>query len=544
MAQTIQAIFVDPPIAIARLGGSRIPQDAYIWVEPGNPRSDGNTVAAPWWSLDVQTDGSVTPRMPTDVRLRDGDLIRPVAPFFEVWASIGEPGSPSSRWQDVPVTPALLQEFQLGEAALAFQFNAQNRKVARRMVDDDLAFGTYPPVTVSANDHGVHALSATSPPGAAVPMIPAGSTIPLGSVQVMRSRRQPKSNDRRAPWHDVVNVEAIRFRFTPAHGHFYGPPEAAKKTKRRLAAVDKANAFLNPKAGWYGERAKSTLQPIDTYDMLIPETQRDSNPPSLGVVDDTCEVRVTITLALPGRPLVAHANIFVGPPDFGPDRRPFLSLADELGDRGAASAARNQAMTKAEREAWVEDLFERIYETVSMFNLDHFQFDSGIRLQGDRLLPKRDALAGDGVLTPKDHAMTNRDALRNITNRVPPRTEEQPLPLSQYARMRHKSIQDIDALKELLDENPGRLQQLIRRPFEVEAAENGDVTTMRMPPFMRNSNAFPLTLSAWQYELLMEWVTSLPEPRKKSRAGAALSPRAKRRRDAILAWLDAQEYNR
>jgi hypothetical protein len=42
----------------------------------------------------------------------------------------------------------------------------------------------------------------------------------------------------------------------------------------------------------------------------------------------------------------------------------------------------------------------------------------------------------------------------------------------------------------------------------------------------------------------MEWVTSLPEPRKKSRAGAALSPRAKRRRDAILAWLDAQEYNR
>jgi hypothetical protein len=539
MAQTIQAIFVDPPIAIARLGGSRIPLDAYIWVEPGNPRSDGNTVVAPWWSLDVHPDGSVAPRMPTDVRLRDGDLIRPVAPFFEVWASIGEPGSPPSRWQDVPLTPALLQEFQLGEAALTFQFDAQNRKAARRVVNDDLAFGTYPPVAVSANDHGVHALSATSPPGAAVPMIPAGRTIPLGSVQVMRSRRQPKSDDRPAPWQDVVNVEVIRFRFTPAHGHFYGPPEAARTTEHRQSAVDKANAFLDPKGGWYRQSTEETIAPADTYDVL---QESNDTGPSLGVVDDTCEVRVTITLALPGRPLVAHANIFVGPPDFGPDRRPFLSLADELGDRGAASAARNQAMTKAEREAWVEDLFERIYETVSLFNLDHFQFNSGIRLQGDRLLPKRDALAGDGVLTPKDHAMTNRDALRNITNRVPLRTEKQPLPLSEYARMRHKSIQDIDALKELLDENPGRLQQLIRRPFEVEADENGAVTTMRMPPFMRNSNAFPLTLSAWQYDLLMEWVKSLPEPRKKSRAGATLSPRAKRRRDAILAWLDAQEY--
>jgi hypothetical protein len=539
MAQTIQAIFVDPPIAIARLGGSRIPQDAYIWVEPGNPRSDGNTVVAPWWSLDVHADGSVTPRMPTDVRLRDGDVIRPVAPFFEVWASIGEPGSPPSRWNDVPLTPALLQEFQLSEAALSLQFNAQNRKAARRIVNDNLAFGTYPPVAVNANDHGVHALSATSPPGAAVPMIPAGKAIPLGSVQVMRSRSQSRSNHRRAHWQDVVNVEVIRFRFTPAYGHFYGPPEAARKTEHRRSAVDKANAFLDPKAGWYRRRTKETVAPDDTYDTLV---DSDGSGPSLGVVDDTCEVRVTITLALPGRPLIAHANVFVGPPDFGPDRRPFLSLADELGDRGAASAARNSAMSKAEREAWVEDLFERIYETVSLFNLDHFQSNSGIRLQDDRLLPKDKALTGDGVLAPKNHAMTNRDALRNATNRVPVRTKRQPLPLSEYARMRHKSIQDIDALKELLDEHPGRLQQLIRQPFEVEAAENGDVTTMRMPPFMRNSNAFPLTLAAWQYELLMEWVKSLPAPRKKSRAGATLSPRAKRRRDAILAWLDAQEY--
>jgi hypothetical protein len=29
---------------------------------------------------------------------------------------------------------------------------------------------------------------------------------------------------------------------------------------------------------------------------------------------------------------------------------------------------------------------------------------------------------------------------------------------------------------------------------------------MRMPPFMRNSNGNPLTLTTWQHALLMEWV--------------------------------------
>ena len=28
---------------------------------------------------------------------------------------------------------------------------------------------------------------------------------------------------------------------------------------------------------------------------------------------------------------------------------------------------------------------------------------------------------------------------------------------------------------------------------------------MRMPPFMRQSNALPLTLAAWQYDLITRW---------------------------------------
>jgi hypothetical protein len=537
MAGIIQAIFVDPPIAIARLGGSNVPQDAYRWVEALNPRSDGNTVIAPWWTLDIMGDGSVEPRLPTSVRLRDGDLIRPVAPFFEIWAMVGTRGSPRSQWRKERLTPALLNEHGADESALTIEVNAQNRKVARRTGDKNLVFGTYPPLRIAGNDYSVQTLSATSPPEAPIAMIPDGQHIPLGTVRVIKSRKQPVGTG--VAWEDTVNVEVIRFRYTPAPGAFYGPPQAAIDTgpRRHGIAVDSVNAFLDPDAGWYDTRAIPTVEPGDTYDTLIPETNTVSIQPSLGVVDDTCEARVTVTLALPGRKprtLQAHANIFVGPPDFAPDRRPFLSLADELGDRGSDAAERNAALSKKEREIWIQDLFERIYETVSLFNLDHFQNDRSILLKGRRLRPK--PLPQDHVSTPRNHAMTNKDRLRTVGDKVESRSTDEPLPLSELARDRHRSFQDIDRLKNLIALQPNRLKALIRQPFEVERDETANGTTMRMPPFMRNSNAYPLTLSVWQYELLMQWVRS---QRRRAKAALAdetdiMSPEAATRLSATL----------
>jgi hypothetical protein len=192
-------------------------------------------------------------------------------------------------------------------------------------------------------------------------------------------------------------------------------------------------------------------------------------------------------------------------------------------------------------------LFERIYETVSLFNLDHFQAEGGIRLEGARLRPRdelSDELADDHVLKPKNHAMTQRDALRSQAYGVPARSDGEPLPLSEHARSRHKSLQDIEALKGVIAQQPDRLHQLIREPFQVEQGETANRTTMRMPPFMRNSNAFPLTLSTWQYDLLMDWVKTVPTPGKKSRAAVPkLSPNAKQRRDEILKRLDRHDLD-
>jgi len=122
-------------IAVARLGGSTAPLAAYTWTRPPNPRADGETIIAPQWSLNVLTDGSVDPFMPDSIRFRDGDLIRPVCPFIELWARMGKTGSDPSTWNDVPLTPALLAKLGMDESALLFRIEARNAKAARRRND-------------------------------------------------------------------------------------------------------------------------------------------------------------------------------------------------------------------------------------------------------------------------------------------------------------------------------------------------------------------------------------------------------------------------
>jgi hypothetical protein len=540
MAETIQAIFINPPIAVARLGGSNTPQDAYIWVESPDPRQDGDTSIVPTWSLTVRPDATVAPEMPTELTFRDNTLIRPVAPFFELWALLGESGSPPDTWREAPLTPDLLKRFGADPSAITVQIDAHNLKAARRTKNSALGFGTFPPVEIRGDDNQPAVLLGVSPPGTKRPMIPAGRNIPLGSVQVLRSR----ANVPGAPWSGLVDVEVIRLRFTPGRGRFFGPPVAAETTAQRpFPAVEAVNAFLDPKAGWFNARDLGVTQPPDTYDGAEqPPVGSEDIGRSLGVVDDTCEARIEATLKLPRTKLVlkAAANVFVGPPDFGPDRRPFLSLADEINDRSADAVGRSGAMSPADRDAWVEDLFERVYETVSLLNVDFHRASRGLALTGDRLA---DMIKNDQVPDPT-RAMGGRDALRNPLYTVVGATPNEPLPLSQHARRQHRGIADLQGLKDLLNLVPQRLQNLVRGPFEVERGETPNRSTMRMPPFMRQSNAQPLTLANWQYQLLMDWVAKFEAaaaaaPRAVAVAPAPLSEEAEQRRTAVLARLNA-----
>jgi hypothetical protein len=547
MAEAIQAIFFDPPIAIARLGGSSVPQDAFVWVESPDPRADGETAVLPAVSLKVLPDGSVEPTMPTEISFRDGSLIRPVCPFFELWALVGEKSSKPEAWREVALTPALLAQHGADLSALTIRVDAHNLKAGHRTGNPQLGFGTHPAVGIKGDQHDPVVLHGVSPPGSRPAMIPKGRTIPMASVQILRSG----PNSVAAAFKDV-DLEIIRLRFTPGRGRFYGPPQAARPTAALpFPAVDSANAFLDPAAGWFNAPMTNVVQPSDTYDGA---ERRDGRGRSLGVVDDTCEARIeaSLTLRNGAKPLTAAANVFVSPPDFGPDRRPFLSLSDELNDRAADAAARTKTMSPAERDAWVEDLFERVYETVSLLNVDHYRAERGVRLTGDRLAPQ---LVNDHLPNPKQ-AMGGRDALRHPQYTVEASSANNRLPLSHHARRQHRAIADLQSLRDFVTRMPGRIQQLVRRPFEIESIEvgsgdgNGE-TTMRMPPFMRQSNGQPLTLANWQYELLMDWVAAaeaLPAaPPETAAAPAAtakaipveLSEAASERRRAVLARLDA-----
>ena len=55
----IRAIVCQPPIVIARLGGSSTPAVAYRWVASPYPRNERDTVVEREWSLDVRPDGFV-----------------------------------------------------------------------------------------------------------------------------------------------------------------------------------------------------------------------------------------------------------------------------------------------------------------------------------------------------------------------------------------------------------------------------------------------------------------------------------------------------
>jgi hypothetical protein len=558
MAGTILGIFVVPPIAIARLGGSTAPQVAYRWVESPNPRSKGETTVEPDWSLVVRSGGTVQPIMPESLSLRDGALIRPVCPFFELWALVGEAASDPATWKEVPATPDLLTKNGVSLSSLVFTVDAKNFKVSRRTANAALRYGTFPPLEVKANNHTPTPILAVSPPGVPTSrrMIPADKPIPLGSFQVLKSQPQP-APDPTNGWtqlvdgRPVVNVEVIRFRFTPARGHVYGPPDAAAPhnlpSGRSFAPVEKSRAVLNPHAGWAGVNVTKVNgapdEPQDTYDGADV-----GNDQSLGVVDDTCEARITVSLTLPApanQSLTTSASVFVGPPDFAPDRRPFLSLADELNDRAGGNAARTALLSDNDRDAWIEDLFERIYETLSLLNLDLWRRQKAIRLTGSRLAPP---IENDETREPS-RAMSGRDALRNRSFPLPSVSPNIKLPLADQARTRHRALSDLEALRDFVAQNPRRLRTLIRRAFEAEQGETNDgnngmgITTMRMPPFMRNSNGGPLTLAAWQYDLLMAWVEAietLPPPARPldaaaRRAARPISAPAARRRDQVLA---------
>jgi len=317
-----------------------------------------------------------------------------------------------------------------------------------------------------------------------------------------------------------VDLGAVRVRFTPAKGEVYGPPEAtaapAPVSHRMHLIVKPENRILNPKASWIrynGDYSKfNNPEPYDTYDGA--DVLNNGLNQAWGVVDDTCDGTIEVALVLHGRRLTATVRVFVGPPDYAPDRRPFLTLADDLADRelGAPSPVKTAELDLSEQE--VNDLFQRIFETASLINLDAIRLRALLENAGNNVpelsppLPHTDFRS----MTANDKPYAELSASTELTPAA-----MTPTPYADLVPLAHAQLGDLDTMVEFLRTFGQRVRKLLRppygafqnlavRPEAMPASDHRDPRVardgthdMRMPPYMRDSDATALSLLRRQY---------------------------------------------
>ncbi|MFI8104442.1 hypothetical protein [Streptomyces sp. NPDC086023] len=442
----IDKLWLQPPLAFARLGPSRTPCDNYRWGPSDlSPRGSGKTTVVPEPTLDLAADGTLTERMPQKVRFKDAEGWRPVCPYFEVHGSWTVGGERRTG----PVTEQVLAEFGLGLADVRWEVTVANLKPHHMtQAEGDRITAR---VAVRGDDHQRHRLDGVSPQTEPQPLVPAGRSVPLGAVQV--------------PAPDAALPE-LRLRFTPGAGVVYGPEGLPQPPNGRYR-VPPERLFLNRNAEWPKFRMNST-DPRTVPRGLFAGAENSGQ--SVGLVDDVCDGLVTVTL--PGG-LSATARVVACPPVFSPDRRPFVSIADGLTDRVGRGEVRRPGYTDDPRTApEIRDLFERILETAGNVNLD---------AMNDLF----------GALAPVEPL------------------DGMPLGLTDSGRRRHRRLVALEMLEDLLRERPALITDRVREPSGDPRYTDRSEFTEQMPPAMRAADGAALHLTHRQYDLLVAWARSL-----------------------------------
>jgi hypothetical protein len=523
----IREIYFLPPLAIARLGASATPLDCFVWATDTSIHGSSRTTIQPDVSLRVMGDGSLRPFMPNAIQFRDGDLLRPVAPFFELWATVEEDGG---KCKAKRVTTRLLEKFKVELDSVKYTITVANRKAHRRTLSAACAYIARE--SVSGDDHLRRELLAISPRNAdEQPLVTPEHPIHLGYFQVM------KPIDRKSMG---VDLTALRVRFTPATGQVYGPRRAIVGPASPLPPgealspvtlggrlhdiVPEQNRILNDGTKWteYVMDAddQEDPQPSDSYDGANVGDNR-----SWGVVDDSCDGIIEAQVVIGGVRHVATARVLSSCPDFAPDRRPLVSFADDLADRDEGPIVVDEndetiAMTQAE----IADLFARAFETASLINLDSNRYRAIKENKEDKEYAKNAQThprINSDSMTAKDKPYA--DLTANLFPSAPdPRDGN--LPYSDAAHFRHGELCDVETLLDFLQQNADQVKRLIRPPFgrfEQLAGHRGpkpnpdfrdprvkrdQLHDMRMPPYMRDSDTAPLSITVRQYDALMELV--------------------------------------
>jgi hypothetical protein len=530
----IRRIWLQQPIAFARAGGSDIPVSAFRWTLPDlRPRGSARTGIFPQTSFEVDPEtATLKTSNEAFVLFKDENGIRPVCPFFELHGDWdGRQGG------DARLTETVLRQNGLALGDIEWSIRHANHKAyAATHEEGDRIEAT---LAFRGDDHSLHALAGYSPQGVKRPLVLPGSKgIAMGQLRAIRpSADHPE----------------IRLRFTAPKGLAYGPIDLAARVKfspksrnvigwildwlfLRFKANDEWKGFalpkeqlvLSPEAAWmnyklmrYGElpgaigrivvhlksaiallRAWGTQQSEFLRFALGPRADVAKLPPglyaswrgagavisSLGLVDDLGDGVITCALKGVGR---ASARIVVGPPHFSPDRRPPVSIADDLTDKESRAAPRDPGWaTGANAEAAdleIQDLLDRAFETAGASNLDAWaeqrrqENQSAAVYRGDE--PKA---------IPADPSAPIWGDLASAS--------VSDLPLFEQGRWRHRRNSAEEFFEQLVRDNEGLVKQWIR-----DQDARSVYYDKRMPALMRGSDRRPLHLTRRQYEAFTRW---------------------------------------
>lgn len=307
----ITEIRILPPMAIARLGASTTPLAAYSLASPEDkPLDFRRIVPQPTPEIDETTGAIVRVSTPATIQFKDNGLIRPVAPFLEVWA-VTAPDTLE------PITLDLLKKEGLTLESISWSVEVANHKAFRRTQDPgDKITAKLEQIT----DHKSHPLL-----GTARNFLP-GKKLPFGSVRFIKP---------------TAKFPGIRLRFTPAAGHVYGSWE-----KRHTSDTETENdpvllperIIYNKKHKWFGYQEDPTSGDLSVAKLTNPGqiyagySNAKGIQTSWGYLDDSCDGFVAVELVHGGKkkPLRALAHISSGPPTFVPDAIPIRTVTDEF----------------------------------------------------------------------------------------------------------------------------------------------------------------------------------------------------------------------
>ena len=570
----ISGIFFLPSMAIARVGSSDTPVEAYQWSTGTSSHSGTQTVVRPALSFQVADDGSIRPYLPTSITFKEQDgSIRPVAPFFELWVTFQS--TEDGSLYDRPLTIEALNQRGLSLQHLWIRVTAANRKAQRRTGTPACSFSAR--AEIRGADFTPHPLLACSPcTRGQTPLVSPEHPIPLGKIQLIRP-----VNQHLTVGGDVVDCSVVRLRFTPAKGKVYGPPNMVKAPSNPLQpgqwmppaweygrmheVTAPENRILNPDTLWsqfvmFTGEFPDTL-PFDSYDGA-----NVGSGISSGTVDDTCDALIEATLVGGVTRHYAAARVFVGPPDYAPDRRPFFTIADDLADRDLPDPVITPESYE-EAKAEVLSILRRAFDTASLFNLDAARTraleenDMWVALAGDASMPRTEenalwlTMSGGPPLTKSDESpkLDGRSFTEHDTpyvDKSPPLLKGEPtesvlsktshaesLPYSRVAPFAHGQMMEEAILIDFLRRRGDHVRKVIRPPFarwdempdqppQSRREDRRDprlfrdrLHDMRMPPYMRDSNFYPLSITRRQYLTVMRFIDYLEQ--QDSRAQAA-----------------------